>query len=768
MKFKIFLLLNSILFLHNSQGMENNTEHTDKQARTDEQILFQPKSLRDRSAQIVFKLVPQQPDVKATCKLMPSELIEAYINKPVDPRGRTPIYFAGNNCNEISSLIMHDAHIITDKNGTKFDVSDKLGITPIQYFVEEGNCDAAITGISVLAILNDKSPSIPNVLTKVARLVDRTFPFMDSTDKEEILSMRSSQDNALNKIIKFLPILKKYQSYAYVEGNLQPWHLTQRTTLFYAQTPEEIELIAQQYPDCDLDQKDIWGDTALLYHLKECRPACAQALIKAGATTKLCDSEGKPLVIDYCIRFGYNDLLKELFTQEMIEYLDEHPQPFMQLAAKHNNIGAIRFLLEKHLHSNTKDLKKALLETINQNNLPLCQLLSAQPTFNINTCYRYPDNDTLLIHAIRKFPAFALYLLDNPKIDIFQQNDEHDDALAIAMQQKNLPIFKKIVLSTHKQISSSIDPDTETNNINYQNDIDETPLMLCLREEFDEGIQFLLDQKADLYLTDIKNKTALHYAVKHGSCETFGLLFAHITSQCSQENAKALLSAKDKKGKTALMRAIPSTDESNKFFRALLPQSDIHAQTNKGKSVLHLAVENLSHKAVKSLLNAGCNLNLSTVIRLISQHLSGMKTSINIIYTSKVSYQATKSYIGLEQKTTIIKKLIKIVQLFINNGMNIDMPDEDGDTLLITAIKNLNPEMVQGLLQLGADAHYVNPEGKQPLLIAQEQYNIEEKKYNELQPEIESSFMEELFDKQQSLVHCAQEIFSMLAPHETT
>ncbi len=714
MKFKVFLSLSTVLFLHTLHGMKD-TKHVDKKA----QEIYQPKSLRDRAAQVAFKLLPQQPNIDACFEATPRELIDEYINKPIDKRGRRPIYFTSNIPNAIAPLIRYGAEI---------GVWDTLKICPMQYFIEEGNCDAALDTLAALGVAKTQTSEkdfayyclrslTPLHREKIKRIVERNAKVMHASDKEECEKLllwenleTNGYQNLINKIIDLLKILKKYQSSAYVQGTLQPWHLTQRTALFYAQTPDEInQLVSENYP---IDHQDIWGDTALLYHLKENRPECAQALIKAGATTKLADKKGKPLVIDYCIKFGFNNLLRDVFTQEMIEYLDENPREFMETAAEHNNIGAVRFLLDYRRGETDedvemdpmidriyyrKDLEEALFAAINQKNLQLCSLLLSQEELDINALDKYENS--FLIKAIIRFPEFALDLLEIDDLDIFQRNEEGNDGLTVAMQEKNFPIFKKIVTSTNK--------DSGKNNINYQNDLGETPLMLCLREEFHEGVEFLLNSGADVTLKDNNNRTGLHYAVL-GSFENLQYLLSFIQRTCPT-SIESLMNDKTSAGKTPLLVLVKSSDaqDCKEKIDLLLQQPgvDINAENNKGKNALQIALEWQYIRDAKYLLERGATLNPQKVIgimqRLIIQQTVAMETWLNNNNWC-TSGDMLVRYGAMQQKALArTKALCKTIKLLSKKGFSFNIPNQENKTLLSTAIEHSSPQTIKTLLNLG-------------------------------------------------------------------
>ena len=135
------LMLFNAFSLIGMEISENETavENTHKKVKTIAlpQPTFQPRSLKDAAGRIAFSLLPQQPNLDELFPTIPTELTEEYINKPLDCTERTPLYCAQTK--NIFSLIQH---------GAKIDIKNKIGISPIEYFIQEGNYQAALQILS--------------------------------------------------------------------------------------------------------------------------------------------------------------------------------------------------------------------------------------------------------------------------------------------------------------------------------------------------------------------------------------------------------------------------------------------------------------------------------------------------------------------------------------------------------------------------------------------------------------------------------------------
>lgn len=80
---------------------------------------------------------------------------------------------------------------------------------------------------------------------------------------------------------------------------------------------------------------------------------------------------------------------------------------------------------------------------------------------------------------------------------------------------------------------------------------------------------------------------------------------------------------------------------------------------------------------------------------------------------------------NLIEKTALNEGYTEIVKLFLANGADINVKNNDGNTALMHAAMNGHPEMVLVLLDAGANLAVADNEGKTSLMIAQEQGNAE-------------------------------------------
>ena len=118
--------------------------------------------------------------------------------------------------------------------------------------------------------------------------------------------------------VRILIILGKYENQLFFDHpGLRT--LTNKTALHLAQSSEEIQQALIHSLE-DLHSKDLWGNTPFMYQIKQNRPDCALALLKAGADVDISDSHlRKPL--EYAVILGHQTFIKSYIIKSYITSL---------------------------------------------------------------------------------------------------------------------------------------------------------------------------------------------------------------------------------------------------------------------------------------------------------------------------------------------------------------------------------------------------------------------------------------------------------------
>ena len=222
-------------------------------------------------------------------------------------------------------------------------------------------------------------------------------------------------------------------------------------------------------------------------------------------------------------------------------------------------------------------------------------------------------------------------------------------------------------------------------NVNAVNSKGQTALLQACESNQGESIKLLLEKGADPNIADTNRYTSLHAAIR-GCCtnETLKKIIAH----------KAYLNAQDMSGATALLLAC-SYRQQGSINVLLEAGSDPHIADKNGVVCLHLAVL------------GGCS-------KMIIRKLIGQGTQVN----AKNKDNCTALMLAYS------KGNVDVIKILLKAGADPNIADANGDTLSHYAVRgNASKEVLQNIIDHGADVNVTNNENQTALLLACEDGN---------------------------------------------
>jgi len=270
-----------------------------------------------------------------------------------------------------------------------------------------------------------------------------------------------------------------------------------------------------------------------------------------------------------------------------------------------------------------------------------------------------------------------------------------------------------------KAVSDILDHGAEINAVDRSR---RTPLIVASALGYTDLAELLIDRGADIYATDNLQISVLHKAVNSG-CETV-LRLLLVRCHGSDRRPDKFINAKDlRRGETALHVAA-RTDCSCILDQLLKHGVDINAKDSTGYAPLHTAVQHLRFNAAERLISAGANVNQKnntgntplhcaivsddddvspTIVRMLLDHGADVRVQ-NFVGRSAL-HRAV--WFGLDD----------LIEVLLNAGADANAIDDYGNTPfhMIDRMTVKSAELLQGR---GADFNVQNVRGLTPLHLA--------------------------------------------------
>lgn len=223
-------------------------------------------------------------------------------------------------------------------------------------------------------------------------------------------------------------------------------------------------------------------------------------------------------------------------------------------------------------------------------------------------------------------------------------------------------------------------------------------------------VKFLLDMKANVNVRDKDGRSPLYNSV-HSTPEIVKLL---IDRGANVSNVTTW-------GSTPLHFAVREEDifKSDPEIIKILIKSgaDVNAKGHENTTPLHNAVSRGNIEAVKVLLKAGANVNARDEHGYTTLHMANDLEKTKLLIKSGAELRVKNSW-GERPLHTISRKgtLEQVKFLLTTSAKNdINSQTDSGNTPLIRASMNQSKDVIQALLNAGANVHARNKEGNTPL-----------------------------------------------------
>ncbi len=371
-------------------------------------------------------------------------------------------------------------------------------------------------------------------------------------------------------------------------------------------------------------------------------------------------------VLFYAIEYNNNDIFKYCISKNAnINALSSSKRTILEEAVFANNISACKYIVEKlnfdPLWKNENG-RNLLMIAANQNSIPLIDYFLTRG-IDINSV----DNSghTPLYYTLYPMGAKeAFYYLIKKGTNIHHIDNNKNSLSNYALANFN----------TEDEFYFLVKNGVGIDHINKNNI---SLLIQAIKEKHsNELIAFLIDSGVDINHIDNKNKTALMYVIHSG------LKDKEIIKKLIKKGAN--IETKTPEGETLLFMATKNTDYEMIDF--LLTQgANIEARNPRGETCTFKAIESGNYNILKLLIDNGANINTTNLV--------GEKPKI---------------------------ESSQIARLLLDNGLNTETKYAREESLLFSAIESGNYEMINLLLEKGADINSKNNENAGPVIQNQE------------------------------------------------
>lgn len=226
-----------------------------------------------------------------------------------------------------------------------------------------------------------------------------------------------------------------------------------------------------------------------------------------------------------------------------------------------------------------------------------------------------------------------------------------------------------------------------------------TSLINAVRNEALEQTTLLLEKNPDLSKVDKKGYSALHYSILNEDKKIFDLLI-DAGSSVNYKNSLLFISLKS----------------NNYFTNVLLDKKiKINSFNDENQTPLIVAVKNGNDDIVERLLSLKPNISHKDIYGYRAIDYAFMNNSIDLapgLYNKRWS-NSTKNKIYEE---AIQFHSIDALEFLLDRGFSANYKFKNGDSALISAIKNFQTDKFELLLNRGAKVDRVDSEGNTPLM----------------------------------------------------
>ena len=245
--------------------------------------------------------------------------------------------------------------------------------------------------------------------------------------------------------------------------------------------------------------------------------------------------------------------------------------------------------------------------------------------------------------------------------------------------------------------------------VDHTDDEDGTALHWAAENNHADVVQVLIDAGADIEVRNNGGNSPLHFACSSGSLDVVKLLVRAGAGVCVTDND----------GDTCLMFAACNGHTETVRYLVGLPEVEVDHADGEGRTALHL-VAGYHADVVQVLIDAGANIEARDNSGYSPLHFacsSGSPDSVKMLVRAGAGVRVTNNYgdtclifAASRGHTEIVRYLVGLKEV------EVDHTDDEDGTALHWAADNNHADVVQVLIDAGANIEVRDNNGYSPLL----------------------------------------------------
>ena len=489
----------------------------------------------------------------------------------------------------------------------------------------------------------------------------------------------------------------------------------------------------------DVNARSKKNVTVLMIACKKRKKDAINVLLNAGADLNIADADG-----DTCLHNAVGNLLYTDGHTEVLQGIISHGidvnatnkknMTALMIACAKENKDAINILLNAGADPNIADSDGDTCLHYAARSYWLTEVLQAIISHGVDVNATDKKNVNALMLACKIMKQDAINVLLNAGADPNIADADGDTCLHYAARsQWSTQVFQAI-------LSQGVD-------VNATNKKNVTALMLACEEGEKDAINVLLNAGADLNIADAGGDICLHYAARrYWSTEGFQAIISHgvDVNATNKKNENALmLACKNKKkdvinvllnagadpnivdvdGDTCLHNAARSYC-STEVLQAIISHGiDVNATNKKNVTALMIACEEGKKDAINVLLNAGADPNIADVDGDTCLHNAARSYCSTEVLQAIISHGGDVNATNKKNENALMlackNKKEDVINVLLNAGTDLNIADADGDTCLHNAARSYcSTEVLQAIISHGVDVNATNKKNENALILA--------------------------------------------------